>query len=292
MGRQRRSYSRSELRSLFTRGALEGALRKGTVLRILPDTYVLRAQSSAPEVVGHALCAWWSDAVVTGELALAIHRGEGRAPRRPMIVVPHHRRSRAPRWIRVRCAYPFREDRLVGGVRVTSPAVAVLDAWRESPARLREDAVYRALWDGLCTAVQIYEAQLAQPRLVDRARLRALLAHFVSGATSPLEVLAKTRVLTGAEFAALEWQPELSVRGRQRFPDALHREARVVIELDGWKFHSRPERRERDRFRDIDFAAEGYIVLHFTMTDLLTRADWVRKSVLDALRAGLAARAV
>lgn len=241
--------------------------------------------------MGSALNAWWPQAVVTGELALAIHRGDDVATARAMVVVQHHRRSRAPRWLRVRSAYLDGDVTTVRRIRCTPPAAAALDAWRQATPSRRQEQVYLALWDGLCTAEQLLETQQRQPTLVARRQLLKLLAHFTDGATSPLEVLAKTEVLIGPDFAELEWQPPMDIAGRARTPDALHRAARVVIELDGWKYHTGAKKREKDRLRDNDFVSEGYAVLHFTMHDLLHRPEWVRRTVLRAIQSGLARRA-
>ena len=281
------AFTANRLLTHFTRNAVERAVSGGLLIRVLPGVYVHRDFRRNPVAVGSALSAWWPRALVTGELALAIHRGEGIVGSRAMVVVQHHVRARAPRWLRVRSAYLDAEAVTVRGVRCTSVAVAVLDAWREAPSRRRQEPVYLALWDRLCTAQELRDAQQAQPRLVDRRRLLALLAHFQDGATSPLEVLAKTEVLVGPDFAGLEWQPPMVIAGRDRAPDALHRSARVAIELDGWKYHGRPAQRERDRLRDNDFNAEGFSTLHFTFEDLVQHADQVRATVRRAIRSGL-----
>jgi very-short-patch-repair endonuclease len=285
------AHRAADLLERFSRAALERAVREGVLRRVLPGVYVAREHLGSPEAVGSALNAWWPQAVVTGELALAIHRGDETAPRGAMVVVQHHTRSRAPKWLRVRSAYLDDDVATVRGIRCTPPAAAALDAWRQATPGRRQEQVYLALWDGLCTASQLLEAQRSQPTLVARGQLLRLLAHFKDGATSPLEVLAKTEVLIGPEFADLEWQEPMEIAGRDRTPDVLHREARVVIELDGWKYHGGAKKREKDRMRDNEFVSDGYAVLHFTMHDLLYRREWVRRTVLRAVRSGLARRA-
>jgi very-short-patch-repair endonuclease len=48
------------------------------------------------------------------------------------------------------------------------------------------------------------------------------------------------------------------------FPDALWPEQRVIVELDGRRWHDSPTRFERDRARVARLVAAGYVVLHFT----------------------------
>jgi very-short-patch-repair endonuclease len=56
--------------------------------------------------------------------------------------------------------------------------------------------------------------------------------------------------------------------------DAVHEGARIVVELDGKRFHG-PERFQHDRTRDQRLVAMGYVVLRFTWADLEERPDEV-----------------
>jgi very-short-patch-repair endonuclease len=46
--------------------------------------------------------------------------------------------------------------------------------------------------------------------------------------------------------------------------DTLWRDAHVVVELDGYEFHSSRASFERDRARDAELQASGFAVLRFT----------------------------
>jgi very-short-patch-repair endonuclease len=52
--------------------------------------------------------------------------------------------------------------------------------------------------------------------------------------------------------------------GRSVFLDAAYREARVVVELDGARFHHGRRARQRDMRRDSALAAVGWLVLRFS----------------------------
>ena len=59
----------------------------------------------------------------------------------------------------------------------------------------------------------------------------------------------------------------------------------LVLECDGWTTHGRDRGQfERDRTRDADLAALGYVVLRFTYRAIVTRpareADRIRRNVL------------
>ena len=50
----------------------------------------------------------------------------------------------------------------------------------------------------------------------------------------------------------------------------------IVIEVDGWAFHSSKEQRERDLKRDRELLRRGYVVLRFTYDDVMN-GDFARE---------------
>jgi very-short-patch-repair endonuclease len=51
------------------------------------------------------------------------------------------------------------------------------------------------------------------------------------------------------------------------------RETQVVVECDGWAAHVLDRRNwERDKVRDADLAAEGYVVVHITYRHIVRHA--------------------
>ena len=79
------------------------------------------------------------------------------------------------------------------------------------------------------------------------------------------------------------------VDGRPLTPDFRLPEARLVVEIDGWAFHTDPDRFERDRARQNSLVGAGYRVLRFTWAQLTERPDWVVEQVRVVL--GLAVSA-
>jgi len=65
--------------------------------------------------------------------------------------------------------------------------------------------------------------------------------------------------------------------------DALWREQRLVVELDGYAFHHRPHAFQQDRERDAKLLLKGYRVLRFTHHDVTRRADYVARTLREAL---------
>ncbi len=111
-------------------------------------------------------------------------------------------------------------------------------------------------------------------------RLTALTRHgAVSAAEHRFHLLLDAAGLTG-------WEANADVvdrHGRRAVVDVLFREARVAVEIDGFRAH-----RERDRFvadarRHNRVGLAGYAVLRFTWWDVTERPDEVVAEVRDML---------
>lgn len=68
--------------------------------------------------------------------------------------------------------------------------------------------------------------------------------------------------------------------------DFLWREARVIVELDGYEFHRGREAWERDVERTNHLAVDGWDVRRFTWGMVNDQPEWVAKSVQQALATG------
>ncbi len=63
--------------------------------------------------------------------------------------------------------------------------------------------------------------------------------------------------------------------------DALVPDLRLVVEADGRAWHTRVEDFDRDRRRDAEAAAAGYLTLRFTWHQLSADARWVRRILVE-----------
>lgn len=77
--------------------------------------------------------------------------------------------------------------------------------------------------------------------------------------------------------------PEVNVVVEGWTVDALWRHERVVVELDGRDNHSSPGQIERDRRKDLQLRAAGYVVLRYTWAQVMFEAP----AVIADLRAAL-----
>ena len=79
------------------------------------------------------------------------------------------------------------------------------------------------------------------------------------------------------------WKPNQMVAGWEI--DFFFRHARVVIEVDGYAFHSDPTAFNRDRQKQNALVLAGYHVLRFTWIDLTQYPDRVIAEVKRAISA-------
>ena len=77
--------------------------------------------------------------------------------------------------------------------------------------------------------------------------------------------------------------PEVNARvGRFRV-DCLWRTQGVIVELDGHAFHANAATAERDRQRDVELRAAGFIVLRYTWHQVTRQPDQVVADLGGAL---------
>jgi very-short-patch-repair endonuclease len=78
--------------------------------------------------------------------------------------------------------------------------------------------------------------------------------------------------------------PEVNVAIGPYTVDALWRDARLVVEVDGGDAHATRAQMERDRERDLHLRSAGHSVRRFTRRQLVTRAAPVAADIRRALR--------
>jgi len=184
-------------------------------------------------------------------------RGNRASPAPPI----RHHSPRPPR--------PRKQDiRRHKGIRVTTPARTALDiAPRLTAAGLARGVNEARLNAGLRVA------HLAD--VVERNPLHPgtqLLRTFIQHSTGPTRSEFEDRFLAFAREFGLP-TPIVNARVEGYEVDALFLEARVVVELDGWSFHSSRRSFERDRERDTVLLAAGYVTVRITWERLTTQPE-------------------
>jgi very-short-patch-repair endonuclease len=218
-------------------------------------------------VLSHRTAAWiWRILELAGELVEVTVTRSNR--RRPGLIV-HRSRSLRPA-----------DTQMHRGLPVTSLARTLLDFAEAATARELERAFDEAITQRLTT----YPALAAAVRQANghhgARAVRDLLARSEEPAITRSE--AEERFLSLTREACLP-APEVNAQVGSHLVDFLWRECRLVVEVDGYRFHSSRTAFERDRRRDADLSAAGYRVLRFTWRQLVEEPVAVIARLAQAL---------
>jgi very-short-patch-repair endonuclease len=280
--------TRRELIDEFGRYAVDRDVRSGSVIRLLPDTYVATSRSDAFATRAAAALFWAGDASALGGAAAAhAYRLLREPPELVEICVPRSSNPRGPTWIRVLqpSSYDPSSSRIVGGLRCVPVCDAIVQAWSALGTGPGTSLIIGAVRARTARADAIARRANAYPRIPARRALIDLLTLLADGVDSYLERIAATRVFTGREFGGFSRQHSMRVRGRLYVLDMWDAEARVAVELDGRAFHGDELARRRDLERDTDLASVGVVTVRFTFEDITGRPEWCRSRLRSVLRA-------
>jgi very-short-patch-repair endonuclease len=61
--------------------------------------------------------------------------------------------------------------------------------------------------------------------------------------------------------------------------DFVWRDRKLIVEVDGYRYHRAPSRFESDRERDVELGTRGWTVRRFTWRQLTTREAWVAAAI-------------
>ena len=144
-------------------------------------------------------------------------------------------------------------------------------------ARMVNEALVLGLTNNkeLCAAVVRCHGRRGIPAL------RRLLARAEGPRLTRSE--AERRFLRLLELARLP-MPETNVRILSYEVDMLWRSAALVVEIDGYAYHSTRAAFERDRVRDADLQASGLRVLRFTWRQITDQPEVVAARVSTLLQ--------
>lgn len=221
-----------------------------------------------------ALLACGKRAVLSHRTAAALMGLRTRAQGEPVEVIVLGRTSTAHRGVlphRVRSLAVEDVGRL-HGLPITSPARTLLDVASSMPvaelARLVEEAQLQrqATRAALLRAVERGHGRPGAPRL--RAVLRADEEPAVTRSEAERRLLVLIRA---ARLAA----PRTNARVGRYEVDLLWPRQRLVVEVDGFAYHSSRTAFERDRRRDAELQAWGYRVLRITWRRLVAEPNAV-----------------
>ena len=152
------------------------------------------------------------------------------------------------------------------GLPVTSPARTLIDFADTAADRELERATAEALTRRLVDARRLLAATAGYPGRRGVSRLQRLLDS--EEPTTVTRSEAEERFLALARAAELP-PPEVNVPVLGHEVDFHWREQRLVVEIDGFRFHSSRGAFERDRRRDAELQSAGLRVLRITWRQLV-----------------------
>jgi very-short-patch-repair endonuclease len=287
--------------ALITSGQLAAA-------RIGKDAIAVRRGRQTLHRVHHGVYLWGQPIMLPGahELAAVLACGDGAVISHrsaavlwrlvppfdgdvEVTVVGRHCRSR--RGIRV-----HRSDRLDPrdqgyrrGIPIITPARTLIDLASEAGQDELERAIAEAYALGLVTDEQIEAAVDRAPNRNGVARLRGELRR--EGGPQWTQSEGERRMLKLIRAAGLP-APQTQARIAGWPADFLWAEQRLIVEVDGYPFHSHRRAFERDRRRDQAHIAAGYTVIRFTMRQLSEEPLVVITTIVRALERGSSRPAV
>jgi very-short-patch-repair endonuclease len=113
------------------------------------------------------------------------------------------------------------------------------------------------------------------------ADLRRALECHLPRLAETLSVLEE-RFLALCESSRLP-MPKVNAKVDGLMVDALWRDQRVIVELDGHRSHATPTAIERDRHRELALRASGYRVLRYTWQQVTSQPGLVARDLRRAL---------
>jgi very-short-patch-repair endonuclease len=170
----------------------------------------------------------------------------------------------------------------VDAVPVTSAARTLADIAGEVGMRELERALVRAERQGLTDPAEVERVVARRPHTRGVRGLRCLLRDGERRALTRSE--AEERLLELVRRARLP-SPEVNVPLAGYEVDFLWRAARLVLEVDGFAYHSSRASFERDRRRDASLSARGFRVIRITWRQIAREAEAVLVRLAQALAA-------
>lgn len=234
--------------------------------------------------VGHTTISqegrWMAGALAGGPGAALSHRAAGahlqlcRWRGAPEVTVPTWRRS-TPRLRFHSSALPVDEVGIRGGIPITTVPRTLLDLASILDRRGLERALNEAEVRQLGDTLSIADLLARHPRRRGAATLQAILAENRLGLTVTRSELEEKFLafIRARGLAEPDLNASIHVGDRHYEADCLWRRQRLIVELDGVRFHGTAHARLRDPARKRRLLLAGYRVITVTWRDLTDTAE-------------------
>ncbi len=283
-GRQHGVVARSQLLAGgVSADAIDRRVQAGRLRALHRGVYL--AGPTAPPLAAEmaAALACGPSAVLSHGTAARLWRIPGTAAAGPIEVMARAGDPRKPGLL-VRRVTTLRVDEVttLDGIPITTPARTLYDLAGVLDGRGLERALAEALALRLTTPQELRRLLARHPRGPGSPELRALLDR---GEPARTRSEAEERLLDLVRRGKLP-EPEVNVRVAGHQVDLLWRKQRLVVEVDGFAFHSSQLAFERDRRRDAELMAAGLRVMRVTWRRLQEEPDAALVDLVRALGTG------
>jgi very-short-patch-repair endonuclease len=176
-----------------------------------------------------------------------------------------------------RAALPDGDVTVKEGIRVTTPSRTIVDLADVLSQRQLERVIDEAAYLRL-------DLGDLRPREGRRGsgNLATVLATHNAGSTRTRSELEERTLSLCQSFRLPAPEVNSSIAGYE--VDFVWREARLIVETDGWAAHGTRQAFERDRHRDAELMAGGWRVLRISYASLEHDPKWVARRIGEALR--------
>jgi hypothetical protein len=206
---------------------------------------------------GDAAAAWGFRPVGSGAIHVTVPGDPGRHARRGVKI--HRSRTLTPN-----------DTAVHEGIPVTAPHRTLADLATILDGRPLEHAV------NLAERLIDFE----QLRRTAPPALRAVLASYTTALTR--SELEEAFLALCDDYGIPRPETNIQIEGIEC--DFVWRDARLVVEVDGYRFHRAPTVFRTDRERDVELTIRGWRVLRFTYAHVTDRPGWVAGKIRLAWR--------
>lgn len=281
LGRTGLVASRRELLGVLSRAELDDEIRRGRLARPFRRAYCRPWEADQPDVLERAALISVGQPSALSHLS-ALHRhGLAQRPAQIHTSVPTERVVRPQPGLVVhrRSAMPVPASRYP----LVSVAESVVAPWPLLARHDQRGPAIAAVRTRKVTPARLRSTLECHPNLPGRKDLAVLVDLLAAGCESELEIWGRSAVFDVPGLRHGVPQHRLQVRERVVRLDLAYLDERVAIEMDGDRWHSTREQRERDRRRDALLAAAGWVTLRFSWRRLHFDVAGCRRDALATL---------
>jgi REase_MTES_1575 len=153
------------------------------------------------------------------------------------------------------------------GIPITTPERTIIDVSRTLDGRPLEHLIDLADQRGL--------VDFADLRTANSASLQAVLSGY---SPAPTRSELEERFLCLCDDHGIP-RPETNTRVEGVEVDFVWRDRRLIVEVDGYRYHRSPARFEWDREKDVMLEVKGWQVMRFTWRQITRRRKWVAAAI-------------